>query len=177
MAPLLDYFVSYGTKEFRNGEAEYLKASPEIVKKSKDALGTVTPLGTYTVIAPCDRIESDPGVKAIICFGNGEQIRNLASMVHYRSIDTFNAVRAAWGPTCATLLTYPAGVAEKAPLDSAYLGPTDPTGNRWFPEGWMALGIPIKLAISICEDLDNAFVTKRPHVAYPEVHESLQKIV
>ena len=176
MAPVLDYFISTGTKEFRNGEAEYLKASPEIVKKSKDAIGNVTPLGTYTVIAPCNRVDGDRGVKAIICFGNGEQIRNLGGMVHFRSADTFNAVRAAWGPTCATILTYPAGIADKAPLDSAYMGPVDPTGNHWFPVDFMALGIPIGVAVGISEDLENAFVTKRPHVAYPDVHDNLEKI-
>lgn len=177
MAPLIDFFVSTGSREFRNGEAEYLKASPEVVKRSKDAMGAVKPLNTYTVIRRCDDTGDDPGVKAIICYGNGEQIRNLSSMIHFRSTDTFNAVRAPWGPTCATLLTYPAGLAEKAPRDSAYLGPMDPTGNCWFPEDHMALGIPIGLAIGISEDLDNAFVMKRPHVAYPGVHEKPGKIV
>ena len=167
MAPVLDYFISYGKAEFRNGEAEYLKASPETVQKSKDAVGPITPLGTYTVIRPCDDLEADPGVKSIICFGNGEQIRNLCGMIHFRSTDTFNAVSAAWGPTCATLLTYPAGLAGKASKDSAYLGPMDPTGNCWFPEDHMALGIPLKLAIGIYEDFDSSFVAKRPHVAYP----------
>ncbi len=176
MAPLIDFFVSTGTKEFRNGEAEYLKASPDAVKKSKEALGTITPLGTYTVIRRCDDLEADPGVKAIICYGNAEQIRNLSSMVHFRSTDTFNSVRAAWGPTCATILTYPAGLAEKAPRDSAYIGPMDPTGNCWFPEDRMALGIPIRVAIGIYEDLDSAFVTKRSHIAYPESREPLEKI-
>lgn len=177
MAPLIDFFVSTGTKEFRNGEAEFLKYSPEAVQRSKEALGAITPPGTYTVIRRCDDVEADPGVKAVICYGNAEQIRNLCSMVHFRSVDTFNAVRAAWGPTCATLLTYPAGLAAKAPRDSAFIGPMDPTGNHWFPADQMALGLPIKLATGICEDLDHAFVTKRPHVAYPDPHETLEKIV
>jgi len=147
MAPLIDFFVSTGTPEFRNGLAEYLKASPEAVKKSKEAIGAVKPLGAYTVIQRCDDVEGDPGVKSIICYGNAEQIRNLCGMVHFRSTDTFNAVSAAWGPTCATILTYPAGLAEKASRDSAYIGPMDPTGNCWFPGHQMALGMPIRLAI------------------------------
>ncbi len=171
MAPMLSYFISYGTKEFRNGEAEYLKCSPENVEKSREAVGTISPAGAYTVISPCDVLENDPGVRSLICFGNGEQIRNLCGMVHFRSTDTFNAVRGAWGPTCSTLLTYPAGLAEKAPKDSAYIGPMDPTGNRWFPECYMALGIPIKLAIGICEDLDSSFTVKRRHVAYPDTRD------
>lgn len=176
MAPLIDYFVSTGTKEFRGGEAEYLKASPDLVGKSREPLGTIKPLGIYTIVAPCGSIEGDPGVKSIICFGNGEQIRNLCSMIHFRSADTFNAVSAAWGPTCATLMTYPAGIAEKAPRSTAFVGPTDPTGNSWFPADYMALGIPITLAAGISEDLEGAFVTKRPHVAYPDIHEALKKI-
>jgi hypothetical protein len=41
----------------------------------------------------------------------------------------------------------------------------------------MALGIPMKLAMGIHEDLDNSFVVKRPHVAYPEAHGDIYKIV
>ena len=177
MAPMLDYFVSNGTPEFRNGEAEYLKASPEVVDKSKKAVGAVTPAGAYTVISPCDSLDSDPGVRSFICYGNGEQVRNLSGLIHYRSTDPFNSVSAAWGPTCATLLTYPAGLAEKASKNTAYMGPIDPTGNCWFPENFMALGIPMKLALGMCEDLDNSFVVKRPHVAYPEAHADVYKIV
>ncbi len=168
MAPLLDYFISYGTKEFRNGEAEFLKASPEVVRESKKAVGTISPLGSYTVISPCEECAKDTDVKAIICFGNAEQIRNLCSLIHFGSIEPFNAVNCAWGPFCSTILTYPAGLTEKAPKDSAYIGPVDPTGNCWFPEDHMALGIPIKLAIRICEDVDKSFITKRPQVAYPK---------
>ncbi len=171
MAPLLDYFISYGTKEFRDGEAEYLKASPEVVKKSKEAVGTITPAGMYTVIRPCEDLDEDPGVRSIICYGNGEQIRNLCGLIHFRSTDPFGSVSAAWGPTCATLLTYPAGLAEKSPRNTAYIGPVDPTGNCWFPENLMALGIPIKLAIGMYEDADSSFVVKRAQVAYPEHRE------
>lgn len=171
LAPMLEYFVSCGTKEFRNGEAEYLKASPEIVRKSREAVGTVTPPGTYTVIQACGTLDHDPGVRAVVCFGNSEQIRNLCSLIHFRSTDPFNPVRAAWGPTCASWVSYPAGMAEKAPADAAYLGPMDPTGNKWFPEDYLGLGIPVKLAIAMCEDLDSSFITKRPEVAYPVVRE------
>ncbi len=172
LAPALEYFVSTGTPTFRNGEAEYLKASPELVRKSKDAAGTITPPGTYTVIRRCADLDDDPGVRAIVCYGNGEEIRNLCGLIHFRSADTFGAVRAAWGPTCSSWISYPAGMAEKAPADSAYIGPTDPTGNRWFPENLMGLGIPVKMAVAMCEDLENSFITKRPHVAYPDTRET-----
>jgi hypothetical protein len=64
-------------------------------------------------------------------------------------------------------------MAEKAPAGSAYLGPMDPTGNKWFPENLMGIGIPVKLAVAMCEDLDGSFIIRRPHVAYPEVREDL----
>ncbi len=173
LAPIISYFISYGKKEYRNGEAEYLKASPEAVEKTREAIGTITPPGTYTIVRPCDGVGEDPGVRSVICFADAERIRNLCSLIHFRSVDPFNPVKAAWGPVCATLLTYPAALAEKAPGDSAYIGPMEPTGNAWFPGDHMALGIPLKVAIGICEDLDHTFVMKRPHVAYPEAREVL----
>jgi hypothetical protein len=168
--------VSTGTPTFRGGEAEYLKASPDMVRRSKDALGAITPPGTYTIIRPCADLDADPGVRSVICFGNGEQVRNLCALVHFRSADPFGPVLAAWGPTCASLVTYPSGMSEKAPAGSAYLGPMDPTGNRWFPENLLGLGIPIKLAVGMCEDLESSFIIKRPHVAYPEAKEGLCQI-
>ncbi len=126
IAPTIEFFVSTGSPTFRNGEAEYLKASPEIVRKSKEAVGTITPPGTYTVIRPCADLDEDPGVRSVLCFGDSEQIRNLCALIHVRSIDPFSPVLAAWGPTCASWITYPSGMAEKAPAGSAYLGPMDP---------------------------------------------------
>ncbi|MDT8782748.1 MAG: DUF169 domain-containing protein [Candidatus Bathyarchaeota archaeon] len=174
MAPMMDYFISTGYKQFRNGEAEYLKASPEVVAESKKAVGNITPLATYTVISAFDTIEKNVEVHSFICFGNAEQIRNLCSLIHFRSTDPFNSVSAAFGPSCATIITYPAGLAEKAPKDTAFLGPVDPTGNCWFPQDYMSLGIPLKLAIAMCEDLEQSFITKRPQVAYPSVHETMK---
>ena len=176
LPPTLEYFVSTGTPTFRNGEGEHLKASPELVRKSKEALGEIKPPGAYTVIRPCADLEADPGVRAVICFGNSEQIRNLCGLIHYRSADVFGSVRAAWGPTCASWITYPAGMAEKAPADSAYIGPMDPTGNKWFPEDLLGLGIPIKMAVGMSEDLDCSFIVKRPQVAYPETREELCRL-
>lgn len=176
LAPTLEYFVSAGILSFRNGEAEYLKASPEVVRKSKDAAGTITPPGTYTVVRPCADLDEDPGVRSILCFGDGEQIRNLCGLIHFRTTDPFNAIRAAWGPTCSSWISYPAGMAEHAPTNSAYIGPVDPTGNRWFPENLLGLGIPLQMAIGMCEDLDNSFVVRRPQVAYPEQREDVCRL-
>ncbi|HMK47042.1 MAG TPA: DUF169 domain-containing protein [Methanocella sp.] len=175
MSPTLEFFVSTGTPTFRNGEAEFLKASPEVVRKSKEAVGTITPPGPYTVIRPCADLDGDLVVRSVLCFGTSEQIRNLCALIHFRNTDPFSPVLAAWGPTCASWITYPSQMAEKAPADSAYLGSTDPTGNRWFPENLLGLGIPTKIAIAMCEDLDSSFIIRRPHVAYPEVRENLCK--
>jgi len=175
MGPNLAFFVSTGTPAFRNGEAEYLKAGPDVVRASNDAVGTITPLGAYTVVRPCADLDGDPGVRSFLCFGTGEQIRNLCGLIHFRSVDPFYPVLAAWGPTCASWITYPTGMAEKAPSDSAYLGPMDPTGNEWFPKDLMSISIPVKLAKGMTEDLDSSFIIRRPHVAYPEAREDLCK--
>jgi hypothetical protein len=175
MAPMIDHFISTGNPKFRNGEAEFLKASPELVAESKKAVGAITPLASYTYISSCESIENDPGVCSIICFGNAEQIRNLCSLIHFRSTDPFDAVSAAWGPSCATLLTYPAGLTEKAPKGTSFIGSIDPTGNSWFPQDFMMLGIPIEVATGMCEDIEKSFLTKRPHVAFPEKHETFSK--
>jgi hypothetical protein len=58
LAPALEFFVSTGTPTFRGGEAEYLKASPDIVRSSKDAAGTITPRNVYGHQATAD-LDSD----------------------------------------------------------------------------------------------------------------------
>jgi hypothetical protein len=53
------------------------------------------------------------------------------------------------------MITFPAGMAENAPKDMVYIGPTDPTGNPWQPPELMIMGIPIALAQQMAADLDN----------------------
>jgi hypothetical protein len=65
-------------------------------------------------------------------------------------------------------VSYAAGMVEKAPIDTVFVGPCDPTGNAWFPQDYLSLAIPIKIAARMAEDLDSSFITKRPSVAYPE---------
>jgi hypothetical protein len=167
ISPFIKYFVSTGKKEFRDGEAEYLKASPEIMEKTQEAVGKITPPGKYLIIASLDELDEDPGVKSILCFGKSEQIRNLCSLINFRSIDPFKSVITPFGPSCATFVTYPAGMAENAPKNTAFMGPVDPTGNNWFPKDYMALGIPLDIALNMCHDLNNSFAVKRPEVAFP----------
>jgi len=166
--PLLKYFVTVGHKDFRGGAAERLKASPELFEKSRQVLGRITPPGKYIVVKPCSEIKDDPGVLSILVFGYGEQVRNLAGLAQFDEYEQFSAVVTPGGPSCATYITYPAGLAEKAPKNTVFLGPTDPTGNVWFPPELMAMGIPTKKARQMAESLGESFIVKRAKVAYPE---------
>lgn len=169
----IKYFVSTGNEKFRGGEAEYLKAGPEYVEGFLESIGEIKPLGKYLIIQRCEDMEDNVDVKSILCFGNGEQIRNLSSIIHFRTKNPFNAISMAFGPSCATFVTYPAGMAEKAPKDTAFVGPVDPTGNVWFPPEYIAIGIPLKIAEGMHEDLNNSFAVKRPQVASPKTRDNI----
>jgi hypothetical protein len=167
--PGIKYFVSTGWKGFRNGAAEYLRASPELVEENRKLMGKITPPGKYLVIRPCaDLVNEDPGVRSILCFGIAEQIRNLCSLAHFRSRDPFREVLVPQGASCATFVSYAAGMVENAPADAVFVGPCDPTGNSWFPPDHLSLAVPIRTARRMSEDLEASFIVKRPTVAYPE---------
>lgn len=164
----IKYFVSTGRKDVRGGAAEYLKSSPEMVERCFQALGKVTPPGKYLVVQACEVLpDANPGIRSICCFGTAEQIRNMAALVHFDRDDPFSPVIVPWGPSCSTFITYPAGMTENAPKDSAFVGPQDPTQNRSLPPEMMAIGIPAGLAIRMTENLDSSFVVRRPQVAFP----------
>jgi hypothetical protein len=165
----LNYFVSTGIEDFRNGAAEHLKRTPELVRLSKSAVGEIKPPGRFIVMRRAEDIrEEHPGARSFICFGTAEQIRNIVALHHFGSSDSFGSALMPWGPTCATLITYPAGLASKAPKDAVFVGPVDPTGNEWFPEDFMAVTMPIGTARRMCDDLEESFIMKRAKVAYPE---------
>lgn len=86
------------------------------------------------------------------------------------SSDPFFKVLIPDGPTCATMITFPAGMAENAPKDSAYVGPVDPTVNPWLPSELMVMGIPAALAQKMAIDMEESFICKRNKIAYPEKH-------
>jgi len=166
--PGIKYFVSTGSDRYRNGAAEFLRATPELVEENQRRLGRITPLGRYVVIRPCAELtEEDPGVKSVLCFGTAEQIRNLVSLIHFRSADPFHDVLVPQGAACASFVSYAAGMVETSPPDTAFIGPSDPMGNVWFPESHLSLAIPIKLARRMTDDLEGSFIAKRPFVAYP----------
>jgi hypothetical protein len=165
----IKYFVSTGREDFRGGAAEFLKASPELVERSFAAEGPITPPGKYLVIRSCDSLpEDEPGILSICCFGNAEQIRNLAALVHFARDDPFSPVIVPWGPSCSTYVSYPAGMAARAPKNTAFLGPQDPTQNYAFPPDMLALGIPAGMAREMVGNLDSSFIIRRPKVAFPD---------
>jgi hypothetical protein len=170
-APVSDeikYFVSTGKKHVRGGAAEYLKASPELVERCDQAAGPIRPPGKYLIVQACENLpDPDIAVRSLCCFGTAEQIRNMAALVHFDRDDPFSPVIVPWGPSCATFITFPAGLAENTPRDTAFMGPQDPTQNRSFPPEMMALGIPAEMAARMASNLDASFVVRRPRVAFP----------
>lgn len=164
----LKHFISTGDKSFRGGAAEFLKRRPELVEASYAKVGEIKAMSRYTVIRWAEEINEDPGVHSIMCFGTAEQVRNLTALNHFGTDDVFGSALMPWGPTCATLVTYPAGLAANAPRDAVFVGPVDPTGNEWFPEDFMAIAMPLRTARRMCEDLELSFIAKRSTVAYPD---------
>jgi len=171
----IKYFVSTGKKDVRGGAAEYLKASPDLVERHFKALGKITPPGKYLIVQACDTLpEKDPGIRSICCFGTAEQIRNMAALVHFDRDDAFTAVIVPWGSSCSTFIIYPAGMAENAPKNVAFVGPQDPTQNLSLPPDMMAIGIPAELAVRMVKNLESSFVIRRPQVAFPREKTGLQ---
>jgi hypothetical protein len=151
--PGIKFFVSTGSKEYRNGEAEFLRASPELFEENLRMLGKITPLDKYIVIRPCvDLTDEDPDVRSILCFGTAEQVRNMISLVQFRSRDPFHDAVVPQGAACASFVSYAAGMVENSPPDTAFVGPSDPTGNNWFPQDYLSLAIPIKTARRMADD-------------------------
>ena len=171
--PQLKYFISTGTSDFRNGAAEYLLAGPDVAERQLNSFGKITPLGKYTVVHKCEFMDNnDVDVKAILCFGHAEQIRNLCSLLYFRNT-TGSTISIPWGPSCASFISYPAGLIETNSDKNVIVGPTDPTGNYWFPENYLSIGIPYDIASRMALDLDSSFIMKRPKVAYPPNHISI----
>jgi len=172
----IKYFVSTGRKDVRGGAAEFLKSGPEKVEACFKAMGTVTPPGKYLIVSACDALpDKNPGVRSICCFGTAEQIRNMAALVHFDRDDPFSPVIVPWGPSCATFISYPAGMAEHAPADTAFMGPQDPTQNHSLPPDMMALGIPAEMAARMVKNLDASFIVRRPQVAFPSHEKRLNR--
>lgn len=166
--PKLKYFVTVGTPDFHGGAAEHLKATPELFDEQRKRAGKILPHGKYTVITPCTHNLAPETVRSFIVFAGSEPIRNLCGLAQFSSSDPFFKTVIPGGPTCATMIAFPAGMAENAPKNSAYIGPVDPTGNTWLPPELMTMGIPSGLAQQMGADLEESFICKRSKIAYPE---------
>ncbi len=91
--PMLKFFLSTGSKDFRNGAAEFLIANPDLAEKRLNSVGKITPLGKYIVIRKCIDIDEQNQqnfvVNGFLCFGYSEQIRNLCSLAYFRPGEAF----------------------------------------------------------------------------------------
>ena len=160
--------------ESKTDDSMFLKASDAVSDKTIENLGKITPPGKYVVMAPCaDADDKSHEIKSVLCFGTAEQIRNLCGLIHFSTTDPFGSVIAPWGPHCAIFVAYPAGMAEKAPKHTAFIGPTEPDGNDWFPEDLLSLSMPIDMARQLSKDYAKSFATKRPEVTYADKKELL----
>ncbi|MFX0106283.1 MAG: DUF169 domain-containing protein [Candidatus Hodarchaeota archaeon] len=174
--PMLKYFLSTGSEDFRGGAAEFLIANPDLAEERLNSIGKITPLGKYTVIQKCESIDTNNlDGEVILCFGISEQIRNLCSLAYFRPDKGFN-IQVPWGPSCASFITYPAGMTKNIPPNSIIIGPTDPTGNCWFPQNYLSIGIPFDIAKRMASDLNDSFISKRSEIAYPVKRKSITKI-
>lgn len=166
--PMLKYFVTVGRSDYHDGAAEHLKATPELFDEQRKRIGKITSQGRYIVIGPfTDDIELDK-VRSVILFAGSEQIRNLCGLAQFTSSDPFYKTIIPAGSTCSMMITFPAGMAENAPRDAVFIGPTDPTGNNWLSPELMIMGIPVAMAQQMADDLDESFICKRGKIAYPE---------
>lgn len=141
-------------------DPKHLKINVTVSDETFRAVGKIEPIGSYVVMRSCDEVEDDPGVRSIACFATGEQVRDLCALAHFRSNDVFGKITVPWGPTCSSLVTYPAGMSENAPPDRIFLGPTDPSAREWLPEGYMTIGIPARVARIMAEDVEKSFLSR-----------------
>lgn len=164
----LSFFISSGSPTYRNGAAEHLKRDPDLTISSIANVGKITPPGKFIVMAPFTRTVHRARPLSVLCFGKAENVRNLIALAQFGSDDTFRTCLSPWGPACSSMITYAAGMAEKAPKGALILGPTDPTVNEWLPPDMMTLAIPVATAERMIGDMDASFLAKRPNVAFPE---------
>ena len=164
---MIKYFVSTGRPDVMGGAAEYLKPSPDAAERFFAAPGKIAFPSKYLNIAGWDQLNEGQDVLSFILIGNAESIRNLGGLVQYAFDDIFSSVVMPSGPSCASMITYAAGLSEKAPRNAAFVGPVDPTGNVWFPPEMMSMAIPFEMARRMAENIEDSFLAKRREVAFP----------
>ena len=75
-SPIIKFFVSNGSPNFRHGEAEYLKPNPDAAAQLAAAPGRITLPSRYINIAGWGQLEDDQDVLSFILIGNAESIRS-----------------------------------------------------------------------------------------------------
>jgi hypothetical protein len=136
-----------------------LKSSPAVAKETYAAAGTIRSIGHFTVMRRCDDTGlAGQDVRCIVCFGTAGQIMSLCGLAHFRKPGVLHAVEVPWGPSCATLVTYPAGMSDKVAADRVFIGPVDPSARWWLKGSMLAAGIPIGLACTMADDVDRSFL-------------------
>jgi hypothetical protein len=156
--PSLMSLLASESDDLKGFTQKRLKKSREIAQNTISSIGKVLPLGRYVVMSCCDGLKDGSGVRCIVCFGSGEQIRNLCALAHFACSDVFDPISVPWGPSCATMITYPAGMAENAPQDTLFVGPSDPSASVWLPKGCLVVGIPVKMARMMAECAEQSFL-------------------
>jgi hypothetical protein len=141
-------------------DGKRLKENGEIAWETYRAVGKIKPLGRYVVICRCDDLPDDWSAKCIICFARAVQIRDLCALAHFGSHNVFDLISFPWGPACATLVTYPAGMAENAPDSKIFIGPTDPSAKSWLSEDCLAMGMSTEVARKIAGGVKRSFLAK-----------------
>lgn len=165
--PMIAYFVSTGRPDYRGGMAEHLKPDPAAAERFFAGPGALALPFPYLNVAGCDQEMGDRDILSFVLIGNAESIRNLGGLAQYAFDEVFTNIVMPSGPVCASMITYAAGISEKAPRDTAFIGPVDPTGNAWLPPGMMSLAIPFRMAVKMAEGIEGSFLGKRPEVAFP----------
>ena len=163
----IKYFVSTGRPDVMGGAAEYLKPSPDAAERFFAAPGKIAFPSKCLNIAGWDQLDEGQDVLSFILIGNAESIRNMGGLVQYTFEDIFSSIVMPSGPFCASMITYAAGLSEKAPRNAAFIGPVDPTGNVWFPPEMMSMAIPFEMARRMAENIEDSFLARRPEVAFP----------
>lgn len=138
-----------------------LKASSGLCRRTLEDVGRFVPLGRYIVMRPLSAIEDLGTVRSILCFGTAGQMRDLAGMVHFVSSKAYQPITAPWGSGCATFVSYPSGMAVRAPRDTAFISPTNPEADDWLPADTLAMGIPAEVAVRMAEGYEASFASRR----------------
>jgi hypothetical protein len=154
-------------------DAMFLKESPQCASRTMASMGKTTFPGAHLVVQATEETLPEARALSYLCFGSAEQVRNLCGLLHFGSNAPFGGIDAAWGSLCATFIAFPSGMTGGAPKETAFLGPTAPDGNPWFPRDLMAIAIPAGIAARMADQVDRSFVAHCVETTYPETKDPI----